>query len=106
MIIIIVTIITTKHTPFCTHQHRTCQYLMETIGAPLLSIQGNRSRHGQYMATEGWALRPGPGPRARAWAQPSVAMYWPCLDLFPWIDRRGAPIVFHFSSVLFVFRNI
>ena len=42
---------------------------METIGAPLLSIQGNRSRHGQYMATEGWALRPGPGPRARAWAQ-------------------------------------
>ena len=26
-------------------------------------------------------------------AQPSVAMYWPCLDLFPWIDRRRAPIV-------------
>ena len=50
------------------------EYLMETIGAPLLSIQGNRSRHGQYMATEGWALRPGPGPRAvkslpsRLWA--------------------------------------
>ena len=54
---------------------------METIGAPLLSIQGNRSRHGQYMATEGRALSLGPAQG------PGIGP----LGSGPWAQGRGAP---------------
>ena len=58
---------------------RTHQYKCQEIGPNMANTWPQRAGP---KGPKGRARALGPGPEG-LWAQPSVAMYWPCLDLVP-----------------------